>query len=108
MALGKIVTLTQNLPFLKACRHRSLAIAVLYQALVMTIIIDIAGSLEDMLFPQSAKLLSQSGNPLVLAITHQFAAMLIFIVLFTVKGIDQELGPGKLWKLVFSPPDAKT
>jgi hypothetical protein len=108
VALGKIVAITQNLPFLKACNRHSLATAVLYQAVVMTLITDVAGRLEDVLFPRSAKLLSQSGDPLALAITHQFAAMLIFILLFTVKGIDKALGAGKLWKLFFGPAASKS
>jgi hypothetical protein len=72
----------------------------------MTLIIDVAGKFEETMFPRSAILLSQSGNAIALAITHQFAAMLIFSVLFTIKGLDQALGSGKLWKIVFSPPDS--
>ncbi len=108
IALGKIVALTQNMPFLKACSRHSRAIAILYQAAVMTLITDVGGRIEDMLFPRYAALLSQSGEPLALAITHQFVAMLIFILLFTVRAIDEALGPGKLSRLIFSPADAKT
>jgi len=107
IALGKIVAIAQNLPFLKACNRHSLFRAVLYQAVVMTLITDVGGKIEDVLFPRSATLLSQSGAPLVLAITHQLGAMVIFSILFTVKGLDEALGPGKLWRLVFCPPDSR-
>jgi hypothetical protein len=60
--LGKIVAITQKLPFLKACNRHSLATAVLYQAMVMTLITDVGARLEDILFPRSAGLVSQSGT----------------------------------------------
>jgi|ERR1700733_10963464 len=103
--LGKIVVIAQNLPFLKPNSKHSLARAVLFQSVMMTLIIDAGGRLEDIIFPHTAKLLEQSGNPLVLMITHQVAAMSIFMVLFTVTGLDRLLGPGKLWRLVFDPPN---
>jgi len=107
LALGKIVVLAQKLPFLKAFSRHSLAAAVLYQSLVMTLIVDVAGNLEDMLFPRAAELLAQSGNPFVLFVTHQFAAMCIFIGLFAVRGLDEALGPGTLRRLMFRPPDSE-
>ena len=105
VALGKIVVLTQNLPFVKSCNQHSLARAVLYQSVVMTLITDLGGKLEDALFPRSAKFLAQSGDPIALAITHQLAAMSIFVILFTVRGLNERLGPGKLWQLIFAPKD---
>ncbi len=105
VALGKIVVLTQNLPFVRACNQHSLARAVLYQAVVMTLIVDLGGRLEDMLFPRSAKFLAQTGDPVVLAITHQMASMSIFIILYTVRGLNERLGPGQLWKLIFAAKD---
>lgn len=105
VALGKIVVLTQNLPFVRACNQHSLARAVLYQSVVMTLIVDLGGRLEDMLFPRSAKFLAQTGDPIVLAITHQLAAMSIFIILYTVRGLNERLGPGQLWKLIFDAKD---
>jgi hypothetical protein len=107
LMLGKIVVLAQHLPFLKACNRHSLARAVLYQSAVMTLIVDVAGKVEDSIFPHSAKLLEQSGNPLALMVTHQVASMSIFIVLFTVTGLDRMLGPGTLWRLVFRPPGSR-
>lgn len=105
IAYGKIVVLTQNLPFVKACNKHSLARAVLYQSIVMTLITDLGGRVEDMLFPRSAKFLAQTGDPLALMITHNLAAMCIFIALYTFRGLDERLGPGKLWKLIFGPKD---
>jgi hypothetical protein len=87
--------------------HRSRATAILYKAVVMTLITDVAGRLEDTFFPRSAALIAQTGNPLVLHITHQAAAMAIFTVLFTVRALDEALGPGKLWKIFRSPADSK-
>ncbi len=104
--LGKIVALTQNLPFLKICNNRSLATAVFYQAAVMTVITDLGGKLEDLLFPHSAKWVQETGDPFALWATHQMAAMAIFIVLFAVREIDRAMGPGKLWQLIFSPVQA--
>lgn len=106
VAYGKIVVLTQNLPFVKSCNSHSLARAVLYQSVVMTLITDLGGRLEDIIFPRSAKFVAQTGDPIVLMITHQLAAMCIFIVLYTVRGLDERLGPGKLWKLIFGPKDS--
>ncbi len=102
VALGKIVALAQNLPFLEAFEKHSLARAVLYQSIIMTLIVDVGGQLEDILFPRSAKLVAQSGDPTALMMTHQLASMLVFIVLFTVRGLSRKLGPGKLWKLIFT------
>jgi hypothetical protein len=107
LMLGKIVVIAQNLPFLKPNNKHSLARAVLYQSVLMTLIIDIGGKLEDTIFPHTARLLAQSGNPQVLMVTHQVAAMSIFIVLFTVTGLDKLLGPGTLWRLVFRPPASR-
>ncbi|MDZ4838321.1 MAG: hypothetical protein SGJ27_31440 [Candidatus Melainabacteria bacterium] len=107
VALGKIVALAQNLPFLNALRRRALIWVVLYQAIVMTVIVDFGGQLEDHFFPRSAKLLAETGNPFVLMATHQLASMLIFIVLFTVRGAEKSLGRGTLWKLFFEAPDSE-
>ncbi|CAN5308552.1 hypothetical protein BH10CYA1_BH10CYA1_63140 [soil metagenome] len=104
VALGKIVALTQNLPFLNALRSHALIWGVLYQSLVMTLIVDLGGQLEDHLFPRSAKLLAESGDPLVLMVTHQLASMLIFIVLFAVRGANKALGSGTLRRVFFEPP----
>ncbi len=71
VALGKIVVLTQNLPFVQACNQHSLARAVLYQSVVLTLITDLGGRLEDFLFPRSARFLAQTGDPVALVITHQ-------------------------------------
>lgn len=107
LALGKIVALAQNLPFLNALRSRALIWVVLYQSIVMTVIVDLGGQLEDHFFPRSAKLLAESGNPLVLMATHQLASMLIFIVLFAVRGAEKSLGRGTLRKLFFEAPNPK-
>jgi hypothetical protein len=108
LALGKIVALAQNLPFLSALRSRALVWVILYQSIVMTIIVDLGGQLEDHIFPRSAKLLAESGDPFVLMVTHQLVSMMIFIVLFTVRGAEKALGRGTLKKLFFEPPGAKT
>lgn len=107
IALGKIVALAQKLPFLQAFRNRALVWAVLYQSVVMTAVVALGGQLEDHLMPASAKLLAQSGNPVALAVTRQLASLLIFVVLFTVRGADKALGSGTLWKLFFEEPHSK-
>jgi hypothetical protein len=105
IALGKIVALAQKLPFLKACNRHSLAQAVLYQSAVMTMIVAVGEQLEDILFPKAAKLLAQSGDPMALYVTHLLAGFLIFVFYFTFKGLDESLGPGKLWRLLFGTTD---
>ena len=107
LALGKIVALTQNLPLMKAFSDRALVWAVLYQSIVMTIIVDLGGMVEDQLFPRTARLLEQTGDPMVLMVSHQFVSMGIFIVLYSVRGADKALGSGSLWKLFFQAPERK-
>jgi len=106
IALGKIVALTQNLSLLKQFSGNSLYITVLIQAVIMTLITDVGGYLEDLIFPHAAQMLARTGNPLALTITHQWAAMLIFIVLFAFRGLDKRLGKGTLGKLFFAKPEA--
>ncbi|CAN5388101.1 hypothetical protein BH10CYA1_BH10CYA1_52610 [soil metagenome] len=108
LALGKIVALSQNLPFLNALRSRALIWVVLYQSIVMTIIVDLGGQLEDHFFPRSARLIAESGDPVVLMVTHQLVSMLIFMVLFTARGADRAFGHGTIKKLMFEPPQTNS
>jgi hypothetical protein len=107
LMLGKIVVLAKDLKFLKASPNRSLAQAVLFQSVMMTLITDVGGKIEDALFPHAASLIERSGDPVALMITHQVAAMSIFIVYFTVVGLDKMLGPKTLWRLLFVPAAAR-
>ena len=108
LALGKIVVLAEKLPLLKRSGRHALAMEVLFQSLMMTLIADAAVKIEDTLFPMAAKLLEHSGSPLIFLLNRQVALMSLFIVLFTVRGLDELLGPGKLWKLIFQPPGTGT
>lgn len=104
LLLSKIVTLAQKLPLLNKFENQPLVLLILFRSLVMTLLVDLGGAAEDHFFPRSAHLIAQSGNPLALAITHQLACMLIFIVLFAVRGVDRRLGHGVLWNIFFKAP----
>jgi hypothetical protein len=108
VALGKIVALAQNLPFMNALKDRPLIWSVLYKAVVMTVIVDLGGKLEDYFFPRSAKLLEQSGDPIVLMVIHQLISMTIFVVLFAYRGADEALGKGTLAKLFLQAPKSRS
>jgi hypothetical protein len=107
LLLGKIVAVAQKLPLLSAFEDKPLAWLILFRSCVMTVIADLGGMVEDHIFPHSAHMIAQSGNPLALGITHQLASMLIFIVLFAVRGADNRLGPGTLRRMFFEAPVAK-
>jgi hypothetical protein len=101
LALGKFVALTQNLPFMNAWDRRPLIWSVLYKSALMTLIVYTASVVEDAIYVAVTKHQDVPPlHPIILLIAHQLAALLIFIVLFTVRGIDQHLGKGELIKLI--------
>lgn len=101
LALGKVVALAQRLPLLRAWDQRSLALSVLYKSTIMTFIVDIAGKVEEtVIFKHS---LEAPVHPLLFMVSHQVSLLTIFIVLFTVRGLNRLLG-GTLFELVFRRP----
>jgi hypothetical protein len=103
LALGKIVALAQNLKVFRAWDDRPLVWSVIFKSVLMTLIVDVGGSIEKAIF--DPHLVERPLHPLMLMITHQIALMTIFIVLFIVRDLNRALGPGKLFRLFFVPRD---
>jgi len=98
IALGKIVALAQNLKVMNAWDNRPMYQAVLYKSVWMTIMVNIGGALEEKLFHHHE---AASAHPWLLFVNHQLAFLFIFAVLFAVRDLDRQLGPNKLYQLVF-------
>ena len=109
LALGaaKVVVLAQNLKLMKAWDSRPLIWAVLYKSTLMALIVDGALKLEEKLFHHNTASQAAAAHPIVLLITHQVVLLSIFVVLFLVRGLDRELGPGRLSRLIFSAKTQK-
>jgi len=103
LALGKIVALAQNLKIFRTWDNRPLVWSVLFKSVLMTLIVDIGGSIEKAIF--DPHLVERPLHPIMLLITHQIALMTIFIVLFIVRDLNRTLGEGKLFNLFFVPRD---
>lgn len=101
VVLGKVVALTQKLPIMNAWDRHPLIWVILYKSAIMTVIIDIANAIEDKIFVHSA---SQHAplHPVIFLFAHQALELLVFIVLYSVRGLDRKLGPGKLMKLLIA------
>ena len=104
VALGKVVLLAQNLRVLSAWEKRTLALSVLWKSFLMTIIVDIGGRIEGLIFHHAP---AHTIHPTIFFIAHQLAFMFIFVVLFTARELDRDLGPGKLFNLCFGPREVR-
>jgi hypothetical protein len=98
VALGKIVALAQNHPFVTALNNKPLAWSVLYKAAVLTVIADLACFLEGQIFHHPG---AKPLHPIILSITHQLALMWIFIPMFIWRDFNRVLGRGRLFELLF-------
>jgi hypothetical protein len=98
LALSKLVVLAQKLPLMDKWKQKPLLYAVFYQAVVMTVLINIGSSIEEKIFVHHP---SVSPHPVILLLTHQVVLLIIFIVLFTARGLNNRLGDGVLQKIFF-------
>lgn len=106
LALGKFVVMAQNIPIMNAMDHKPLIWSVLYKSVLMTLIIDIASAAEETIFASITKhQASPSLHPIMFMVAHQITAMFIAMILFTVRGLDQRLGPGKLLQFLIGKPE---
>ncbi len=100
LALAKIVVIAQKLPLMEKFSHKPLIYSILYKSVVMSIFINIGANIEEKLFVHHHV---EPAHPIVLMVTHQVVLMIIFIALFTARGLNKELGNGVLKKLFFGP-----
>ncbi|MBC7997079.1 MAG: hypothetical protein IAF58_04010 [Leptolyngbya sp.] len=100
LALAKIVVIAQKLPLMEKFSHKPLFYSVLYKSVVMSIFINIGANIEEKIFVRHHV---EPAHPIVLIFTHQVVLMIIFVALFTVRGLNKELGNGVLKKLFFGP-----
>jgi hypothetical protein len=103
LALGKVVAIAQKLPIIRAWNDRPLLFSVLYKAVLMTLIMNVACQAEDKLFPAMSHGSESTNHRLALIVAHQLALVSIFIVLFTFRDLDRVLGQGTLFRLFFYP-----
>jgi len=100
IALGKIVALAQDLPLLNAWNKKPMIYAVVYKSIVMAVLVEVGGKLEEMLFHHVPEVVP---HPWLLLASRELAFFFIFFVLFAYRDIDRSLGAGKLRQLVFGP-----
>jgi hypothetical protein len=98
LALAKIVVIAQKLPLMEKCSTKPLIYEVIYKSTVMSIIVATGGNIEERVFAHHHAV---STHPILLMITHQIVLMIIFVALFTVRGLNRELGDGVLKNLFF-------
>lgn len=98
LALGKIVMLAQNIPFLDRAHKRPLYFSASFKAVVMSVIVFFAGEIEEKIFAKHAAD-AQLKEDAVFVIAHLFGLFLVFFTLFVARGLDKLLGKGTLWKL---------
>ncbi|CAN5510949.1 hypothetical protein BH11CYA1_BH11CYA1_14610 [soil metagenome] len=103
LALGaaKVVVLVQNIKVMKAWDSRPLIWSVLYKSVLMSVIVECALKAEEKMFHHTEAAQAAAEHPIILMVTHQTVLLSIFVVLFLVRGLDKELGPGNLVKLIF-------
>jgi hypothetical protein len=100
IALGKIVALTQDLPFMNAWNRKPMVYSVFYKSVVMAVLVEVGGKIEEMLFHHQAEVVP---HPILLLVSRELAFFFIFAVLFAVRDLDRMLGPGKLLAMCFGP-----
>lgn len=103
LALGKIVMLAQNIPFLVRRQNTSILRSASYKALVMAIIVFLAGELEEKIFAKHA-VEAALKEELLFTIAHLFGLFVVFYTLFVARELDRTLGKGKLWTLLTERP----
>ncbi len=106
--MGKVVALARDLPVMNAWRHKPLLWSVVYQSLLMTVITNIASSLEETIFAHFIRHhhVHIPLHPIIFMIVRQIALFAIFFVLFAVRGLDQRLGANKLWQVILGPENS--
>ncbi|MFA7339206.1 MAG: hypothetical protein WC028_20675 [Candidatus Obscuribacterales bacterium] len=106
LALGaaKVVVLVQDLKLMQAWDSRPLIWAVLYKSTLMAVIVDCALKVEEKLFDHHAATQAAVAHPMILIMAHQTVLFSIFAVLFLIRGLNRELGQGKLSKLILKAP----
>jgi len=102
LALGKIVMLAQRIPILNAFERKPLLWSSLFKAVVMAVIVFLAGAAEERIF---ARHVSEAPlkQELLIMIAHLSGLFAVFYALFLVRGLDNALGPGKLRRLLMTP-----
>lgn len=106
LALGaaKVVVLVQNTQVMKVWDHRPLIWSVLYRTILMGLIVEGALRIEEHLFNHHKAAPLAAVHPIALIAAHQAVVFSIFAVLFFVRGLSRELGPGKLANLILKAP----
>jgi hypothetical protein len=104
LALSKVVFLAQKLPLLNAMQNRRAIYAVIYKAIIFTIITTAASQLEEMIF--QAHLVKQEENtyPVLAYMTHTLGMFLVFFILFIFRELDNVLGHGRLKEIFLNRP----
>ena len=103
LALGKIVLLCKNVPFLKnTIDRRPVVISALAKSAVLTVIVFFGGQLEERIFAHHVAEATLKQK-LIVDCTHVFCLFLVFYAMFVVRELSAALGPGQLSKLLFSP-----
>jgi hypothetical protein len=70
----------------------------------MAVIVDCALKVEEKLFDHHAATQAAVAHPMILIMAHQTVLFSIFAVLFLIRGLNRELGQGKLSKLILKAP----
>ncbi|HEY9786302.1 MAG TPA: hypothetical protein V6D17_12925 [Candidatus Obscuribacterales bacterium] len=102
LIIAKVVLLTQGQGFVNAWKKKPIIASVAYKSIIMSAIVLLATSLEESI-RHGHSMVAAATHPIILILTHYLALLLVFVPLFSVKELEEELGPGTLRTVFFGP-----
>ena len=105
LVMGKLTTLSRRIKAFEIFDSKPLIWPILYRSAMMTVFVKLFKTVEELVFKSGHEI--SGDHALVLTITHFAGTMFVFMVLFTVRGLEERLGEGRLKELFFSPPSSE-
>lgn len=102
VALGKIVMLAQHMSVFTKVDEKPLAWAACPKAVVMAAIVFVGGIAEEKIFAHHAAD-APIKQDLIVSVTHFFAFVLVFYVLFLIRGLSKAIGRDRLEEILLGP-----